>query len=282
MTQPLHFALVGENMHYSQSPRIFEAIFKQTGQAGHFDLHSVSRDRLGECVTGLRSAGVNGFSVTIPHKQAVFEYLDEVDPVGQALKAVNSVAVRDGRLYGYNTDCCGVTHGLKRASIAPGDGPALIFGSGGAARAVVYALYHDFDLRQFAVCARSHAGLNAIEQDLKQAMPAIQITTLTDADNREQIEDAARLLVNCTPLGGANHPEAVPFSTKRDWPNLNCYFDLNYNDDNRPISLMRERSVTVVDGSGMLVAQALKSFELWTGREVAFEAIYDEVFGAGE
>jgi len=282
MTKPLHFALVGENMHYSQSPRIFEAIFKHTNQAGRFDLHSVSRAQLGECVNRLVSEGAGGFSVTIPHKQAVIEHLDEVDPIAESLMAVNSVAIRDGRLFGYNTDCYGVTYALKRVSVSLGDGPALIYGSGGAARAVIHALCHDFGIRQFTVCNRSNAGLRAFKQDMNQAMASIEITTIVDNDSRNDIGASPTIVVNCTPLGGANHPDAAPFKLGHDWSGVQCYFDLNYNDDNRAISLMREQSVPVIDGSVMLIAQALKSFELWTGCRVDFEPIYQEVIGKGE
>ena len=282
MTQPLHFALVGENMQYSQSPRIFEAIFKHNHQAGRFDLHSVSRAQLGEGVDRLVSEGVGGFSVTIPHKQAVIEHLDDVDLVAQSLKAVNSVAVRDGHLFGYNTDCYGVTYALKRAAVSFAEGPALIYGGGGAARAVVYALCNDFGIREFTVRGRSKERLRAFALDMSEAMRSIRITTVADNDNRNDVATSPTIVINCTPLGGANHPETTPFAPGQDWSNVQCYFDLNYNDGNRAISLMRERLVPVVDGSVMLVAQALKSFEFWTGRRVDFEPIYQEVFSQVE
>lgn len=271
--------MVGENMHYSQSPRIFEAMFKQIGLEGCFDLHSVSREQLGECVKQLVVEKLDGFSVTIPHKQAVMEYLHEMDPVAASLGAVNSVAIKKGRLIGYNTDCYGVTHALQRKLVALGEGPALIYGSGGAARAVVHALYHDFGIRKLTICGRSHAGPQALEQDLKQSMSAIDITTCSDADIQDRLDINPTIVINCTPLGGANHPDKIPFATGRDWSGLKCYFDLNYNDDNRAISLMRDLAVPVVDGSAMLAAQAVKSFELWTGRPVEFEPVYHEVFG---
>ncbi len=279
MTRPLRFALVGENMHYSLSPRIFEAMFKQIELEGSFELHSVGLEQLGECVRQMVTDELGGFSVTIPHKQAVMAYLDETDPVATSLGAVNSVAIKKGRLIGYNTDCYGVTHSLRRESVAIGEGTALIYGSGGAARAVVHALYHDFSIKQLTICGRSHVGPQALEQDLKQSLTEIDITTCSDADIQDTLDTNPTIVVNCTPLGGANHPDKIPFATKRDWSDLKCYFDLNYNEDNRAISLMRDLAVPVVDGSAMLAAQAVKSFELWTGRRVEFESVYHEVFG---
>jgi len=279
MTQPLHFALVGENMQSSQSPRIFEEIFKRTNQAGRFDLLSVNRDDLGAGVKRLVSEGAGGFSVTIPHKQAVIELLDEIDPVAKSLKAVNSVAIRDGRLFGYNTDCYGVTYALKRATVSLGDGSALIYGSGGAARAVVHALYHDFGMRQFPLCGRSNDRLDAFAMDMSKVMTSIEITTVGDHDPQNDMGNSVVIVINCTPLGGANHPEAAPFPSEQDWSGVKFYFDLNYNEGNRAISLMREQSIPVIDGSVMLVAQAIKSFELWTGGRVDFEPVYHEVFG---
>jgi len=195
MNKPLHFALVGENMYYSQMPRIFEAISKHTGQIGQYDLHSVNRTQLGECVNSLVSEGVSGFSVTIPHKQAVIEYLDEISPIAKSLMAVNSVAIKNGRLFGYNTDSYGVTYTFKRASISLNEGPVLIFGSGGAARAVIYALCHDFGIKQFTVCNRSNAGLRTFKQEMSQAMVSIEITTVIDTDDQDEKTGASPTIV---------------------------------------------------------------------------------------
>ena len=283
MNKSPHFALVGENIHYSQSPRIFETIFEHTNQAGQFDLHSVNRAQLGECVNGLVSEDVGGFSVTIPHKQAVIEYLDELYPVAKSLMAVNSVAIRNGRLFGYNTDSYGVTYAFKRASILLNDGQVLIYGSGGAARAVIHALYHDFGIKQFTVCNRSNNSLRTFKQEISQAMAPIEITTVIDTDDQDIITGASpTIVINCTPLGGANYPDTAPFKLEHNWSGVRCYFDLNYNENNRAINLMREQSVPVIDGSVMLVAQALRSFELWTGDSVDFEPVYKDVFGKGE
>lgn len=279
MTKRLRFALVGENINYSQSPRIFAAMFRQIKEEGSFDLHSVNSVQLGECVKQLVSENMAGFSVTIPHKQAVMEYLNEIDPVAASVGAVNSVAIKNDRLIGYNTDCYGVTYALQRKAVSLGDGPALIYGNGGAARAVVHALYHDFGLRCFVICGRSPVGLKAFEQDLKQAMTEIDITTCLDANMENSLLKFPTIVINCTPLGGANHSNKPPFPQDRDWSDLKCYFDLNYNNDNQAIGFMQKSRIPVVDGSAMLAAQAVKSFELWTGRKVEFEPVYREVFG---
>ena len=112
MSRSLRFALIGENVQYSQSPHIFEAVFRQIGQAGDFDLHSVSAAGLGECLKLMISDAVSGFSVTIPHKQGIIKYLDQLDPVATSLNAVNSVRIGDDE----------AILGLAKDHIEPGHG----------------------------------------------------------------------------------------------------------------------------------------------------------------
>ena len=280
MTEPYHFALIGEDIEYSRSPQIFEALFRQTGVVGRFDLHSVSSGQLGGCVVKLVSAGVRGFSVTIPHKQSIIQYLDEVDPVAKSLDAVNSVRIDQGSLAGCNTDCFGFSYSMTRAGLTSRNGTAFVFGSGGAARAIIYTLHHDFGIRRFLVSSRSPSNVQILEQTVTRHLPSVEILPLTTSAGKASTDSPAHIVVNCTPLGGANHPEASPFPEDFDWQEVRYYVDLNYNDDNQAMKQARAKGVEVVDGSAMLVAQAIRSFELWTGREATFEPIYREVFGA--
>ena len=275
MTRPLHLALIGEKIEYSLSPRIFKAIFKQSRLEGQFDLHSVRIDQLKACLDKIVSSGVNGFSVTIPHKQRVMPFLDEISEVAESVDAVNSVAVCNGRLIGHNTDCEGFTFGLKRAGdIKPLDS-VLLLGSGGAARAAAFALHRDFRISRISVAGSSPEKALEFKHNFQRRLEGLTVTTITDI---AKVDQKWSLLVNCTPLGGANHPRTSPLPEDFNWRSAELYYDLNYNTDNSVVRRAHEAGLRVIDGSAMLVAQAVRSFELWTGYEVAFEPIYRDVF----
>jgi len=275
--KPLHFALAGEDIGYSRSPHIFEAMFELLGREGRFDLCSVDREQLESCVANMAGSGVTGFSVTIPYKQAIIRYLNTVDESARVVDAVNSVAIRDNRLHGYNTDCFGASFALKKAGFT-GCGRTLIFGTGGAARAVVYALHRDFDVRRFLVSGRSVAQSNNFKKHFQQHIQDTDIETVSITKTSEMRDPGCGLVVNCTPLGGPHYADQNPLPDAFPWRADGLYFDLNYNENNAGVEQARGRGVKAIDGSTMLVAQAVESLRLWTGLEVAFEAVYKQVF----
>jgi shikimate dehydrogenase len=274
---PLHFALLGGNPGYSLSPDIFRAIFRKLGREGRFDLCPAQPEHLEEAVKSLATGGVTGFSVTIPHKQTMIEHLDSADRLVHAVGAVNSVAVRDGSLLGYNTDCYGVSFALKQAGFE-GCEQALILGAGGAARAVVHTLAVDFGVRDFVLCGRKAETLSRLECFFSVRLYEITIQSLIASTYIEQSKPGSRIVVNCTPLGGPLFPHISPVPSGLEWSKVGLYFDLNYNSDNIGVKLAKDAGMKAIDGSSMLVAQALKSMELWTGIRVNHEDVYRQIF----
>ncbi|RME26826.1 MAG: shikimate dehydrogenase [Candidatus Zixiibacteriota bacterium] len=275
----LHFALIGENIAYSKSPAIFETIFDMSAQDGTYEILSISRGRLGPRLKQLVLDGYRGFSVTIPHKQAVIAHLDDIDSTARAVEAVNCVAVVDGQLLGYNTDVFGLSLSLRRFAERLKGRDVIILGNGGAARAAVYALRRHFDTREVTICGRSNEQLENCCQALKTHLPDLPLNTrlfseLTDDDWRDGM-----VIVNATPLGGPNHVNESPLPKQFRWPRDGIYIDLNYNADNRSLQQAKASGLIAVDGSGMLVGQALKAYEIWTGESVPFEPVYNAVFG---
>jgi shikimate dehydrogenase len=278
MTEPCRFALIGEKVEYSRSPHIFKAIFEHTGCEGSFEVYSVALDGLRDQIKQVIADGITGFSVTIPHKQSVIEFLDDIDSAARSVEAVNSVLIKDGRLTGFNTDVTGVTASLKRAGFGGSGQTALILGSGGSARAVIYALHHDFGIDQLVVCGRTEANLQHLKQHFSTTCQAVTIKTVTEISDLPSDSLAASIIVNCTPLGGANLVDSSPLPEPFDWSQAGFYFDLNYNEANQVVRDAQKNGIVAVDGSAMLVAQAVKSFELWTGQKIDFEPIYNKVF----
>lgn len=279
MKKPLHFGLIGENVRYTKSPDIFQAVFDYLKVSGRFEVHSVPARQLESSLRQLVLDGLRGFSVTIPYKERALDCVDDLGPVAQTVRAVNSVCIEDGRLYGYNTDRHGFAEPLRAYRTLVRTKPALILGNGGAARAVIYALYQDFDVRRFVLATRSKENAMVLAELFAHTLPRASFSWVPLVEEATPATREAALAVNCTPLGGPNHEKAPALMPDPKARSLKVYYDLNYNRDNPTVAEFKRAGVRTIDGSGMLVAQALRSFDLWTGISVDFEPIYEAVFG---
>lgn len=278
MKNRFHFALLGNNVGYSKSPEIFEVIYQTIKVKGDFEVHSVRPNELGDRLRQLALDGVRGFSITIPFKQTVIGCLNDIDPVARALGAVNSVVVDESKLFGYNTDTFGFKLALETRRALIAGRPVFLLGSGGAARAAAYALWKHYNVSKFYVYGRSAQRLDEFQNDMASVLPGATIEVI-DTPARKVSDPKVRLVVNCTPAGGPNMPDSLPFSNKFRFENARVYYDLNYNRPNRAVAFAEDAGLAAIDGAAMLVGQALRSFDIWTGISVDFEPIYDKVFG---
>lgn len=275
MTEPYRFGLIGHHIAYSRSTQIFNAIFTQCKAAGSFELFDIAPDQFTHKVQELFRSGVQAVSVTIPHKNRIIGELDEVDPVALTLDAVNSVCVRGGHLYGFNTDVYGFAQPLLAMKDKLTGEHAVILGYGGSAKAVVYSLYHDFGVRQFSVIGRDPAKLAEFKRVVSELLPEAALSCYQERAHLEIPPHA--ILVNCTPLAGWNHPDETPFGTVPLMKDA-IYCDLNYNPTNIAVAQAKAAGMESFDGSRMLVAQAVRSFYLWTGIQVDPAPIYPLAF----
>jgi shikimate dehydrogenase len=279
MRDGLHFALLGENIRYSQSPEVFQALYRALGREGRFEIVSLKRDDPRGSLNQLVLEGIRGFAVTIPYKQEIVECLDDIDPIAHKVGAVNAIAVEEANLYGYNTDCHGFAYPLINLGKRTIGNRALIAGCGGAARAVAYSLCHDFGMHDLTILGRSAEKLAQFRESIESRLERARIHTEVVGSSMNAENAGFDIIVNCTPLGGWHHPNASPFPESLVLPSGKIYYDLNYNEGNQLVTRARERGMTALDGSGMLVAQAVKSFAIWTDQQVPFVDIYRAVFG---
>ena len=282
MKHTYRFGLIGHRVSYSKSGDVFRAIFSLIKKKGTFDIFDVAPDEFQAQLVELVKDGVQGLSVTIPYKQAVMEHLQEVDTIARALEAVNSVSVDSGALCGFNTDCYGFSLPLRKYGEKLKHGTALILGCGGAARATVYSLYTDYEVRQFTVLGRKGRKLTEFRKSLERHLRQIKITPVVEQEVASDSWEGASydIIVNCTPLGGWNYPDEHPFPKGLHWRAGKIYYDINYNEGNNVVKSARDAGLIAIDGSTMLVGQALRSFDIWTGEMVPFEPIYEHVFGS--
>lgn len=277
MSQQFQFGLIGRNISYSRSVEIFEAIFNHFDATGRFELFSLEPDDLHTQLRQLSLNGYKAFSVTIPYKQLVIPELDEIDNVASRLQAVNSIVVSSGRLLGYNTDCYGFSLPLKQHVGALRSGQALILGCGGAAKAVIYALSSDMNMKHVTVVGRSAKKLAQFKSEAESFVDGMEVETLEWSKLNKVSLGKPDIIINCTPLGGHNLPDDNPF-VGSGFPDCRIYYDLNYNHNNKLIELASRSGRITIDGSAMIVGQAVRSFDIWTGLSVPVEEIYQRVF----
>ena len=244
------YGVIGDPIGHSLSP-----VLQNTGfQARKMDavfLPFLVRD-LRDFLGAIKPLGIAGFSVTIPHKQTILRHLDDCDPMAAAIGAVNTVVVRGGgKLYGYNTDYVGVLRALERRIPLRGS-RALIFGAGGAARAVAFALAESG--ASVCICARRLAQAKALAR-------AVEGEAVERPRLRREFFDA---IINATPVGMYPHAARSPLNASE----LNCrlVFDLIYRPrTTKLLQLAARRGIETVSGVEMFVAQGTAQWEIWTG-----------------
>jgi shikimate dehydrogenase len=221
---------------------------------------------VGEFVAGLRAPGTLGINVTVPHKEAVIPFLDEVDDWASTAGAVNTIVNREGRLTGHNTDGIGFLRALREgAGFDPRGRDVLVLGAGGSARGVVYALARAGAAR-LAIANRTLERAERLAQISADSGVASEAVALSDAP--AAAADVA-LIVNCTSMGMVHGPDetGTPLSAA-DIPATALVNDLVYNPLETP--LLREAAkagAATLGGIQMLVYQGAASFEMWTGHD---------------
>ncbi len=271
------FGLIGNNVTYSKSADIFQALFQQHNIDGSCEVFNIKPEEFKAKFETINDSLVDGLSVTIPYKKDVITSLDEIDPVTKAIKAVNSIRLKDGKRIGYNTDCYGSSYPLRIHAEKLKHNKAIIIGAGGAAKAAVYALFADYEIKDFHIVARDEEKIKLFQESLQTDLKGISIKGSSFENCNSDTRFA--ICVNCTPLGGWNLPDVMPFPKNINFQNVKIYYDLNYNADNKCMKIAQTKTQFAINGSAMLVAQALRSFYLWTGIKTEFEPIYKKVFG---
>ena len=262
---PQRLGIIGHPIGHSISPLFQQAALDAIGFDGAYQAWDVAPDGVGEFVAGLRAPGTLGINVTVPHKEAVIPFLDEVDDWASTAGAVNTIVNRDGRLTGHNTDGIGFLRALREgANFEPRGRDVLVLGAGGSARGVVYALAR-------AGIAQLFIANRTVERAERLAHLAIDSGVAAEAVALSDAPCAARevaLIVNCTSMGMLHGPDenGAPL-TAADIPPSVLVNDLVYNPQETPLlSEAAKSGAATLGGIQMLVYQGAASFEMWTGQ----------------
>lgn len=251
--------IFGWPIAHSRSPRLHGFWLERYGVDGAYVPLAVRPEAFATAFRALPALGFRGVNITVPHKEAALAHCDTVDPQATRIGAVNTVVVdAAGKLVGSNTDAFGFLENLRRSSAwTAGNGPAVVLGAGGAARAVVVALI-DAGVPELRVANRTRARADAFVAEFGDTVTAV------DWDHRAEALDGAALLVNTTTLGMQGHGDLdIDLACL---PKTAVVHDIVYTPLQTP--LLKDaaaRGNATVDGLGMLLYQAQPGFEKWFG-----------------
>jgi shikimate dehydrogenase len=259
--------LIGWPVEHSLSPIMHNAAFAALDCDFAYVPLPVRPKHVKEALKGLAALNFVGSNVTIPHKQAVMRYMDELSEAARFTGAVNTIHIHDGRFYGYNTDAIGFIDSLKEANYDPQGMRVVVLGAGGAARAVVYALARS-GADSVIVLNRTAERAAFLVDDLSEAFPdsSLSFEALT-GQALATLDNSVDLVVNTTSVGMYPHTGASPWPAELPVPAGVIFNDLVYNPlETVFLGQARQAGAATIDGLGMLIHQAAFGFEKWTGQ----------------
>ena len=256
--------IIGYPIGHSISPRFQQAALDFCGIDAEYRAYPVAPEDVGRFVAGLRQPGILGINVTVPHKEAVIPFLDEIDDWATEAGAVNTIVNRQGRLTGHNTDGYGFLRALQEGGgFQPRGRRTLILGAGGAARGVVLALARE-GVGYLTIANRTPERAESLAQLARGRGITAQAIPLSGADLTEAAA-SAELIVNCTTIGMTHGPGAADSPLPRQAiPVTALVYDLVYNPlETRLLRDAAQIGAATLGGIQMLVYQGAASFELW-------------------
>jgi shikimate dehydrogenase len=258
-------ALIGYPLGHSVSPAMHNAAFKSLGLDYEYVALEVAPEDLKEAVGGLRALHFAGFNVTIPHKEEIVQYLDDVTRFARTVGAVNCVQNQDGKLVGYNTDGPGFIESLEEdARFKPNGKNCLILGAGGAGRALAVSLLQNG--------AKSISLYDPAVEKAEELAGSLGAKVVKDLEAEVNSVD---LLVNASPVGMHPKVDASPLPDEIKLPKKLCVYDLVYNPrETKLLAAARSAGATAVSGLGMLIRQGTLSFTVFTGHSAPTDIMW--------
>lgn len=272
------YAVIGDPVSHSLSPRIMNAAFAGTGVDAVYVALTVRENEAEQAMKMIRLFGVAGVNVTMPLKQAIVPYLDHLSPTAELVGAANCVINTDGVLTGHNTDCTGFRLSLS-ACFSTAPNAAFLLGAGGAARAIASELIR-WGCKKLVITNRSQDKAEALAELLRAAGACqVQVLPWNPAEWEEDLQQT-ELIINATSLGmGANGSVAGLLC----WDKI-CRQAIIYETVYNPLETdllikARQHKFPVVEGIELLLWQAVAGFEIWTGIKAPVEEMRRRLLG---
>ncbi|MCA9452669.1 MAG: shikimate dehydrogenase [Nitrospiraceae bacterium] len=264
--------LLGNPVEHSLSPAIHNAAFRQLGL--NFVYLAFPVQDLEGAVRGLRALGhIRGLSVTIPHKVNILPLLDSAETTAKHIGSVNTIVKDRGLLVGSNTDASGALQALQQGGVETTGQRVVILGSGGAARAIAFALGVEGKIEHLTLLGVDEQERTALANDLKAKTSILLHDRALTPETLQSALAQAQLLIHCTPIG--MHPKVDESCVPKHLLHRDLtVMDIVYNPLNtRLLQDAQAAGCRTIQGINMFLYQAVGQFELWTGKPAPIEVM---------
>jgi len=261
----MRYGLIGEKLGHSYSKIIHEMLADY-----RYDLIPLSRE---EFYVFMEKKDFTAINVTIPYKQAVIPYIDELHPKAKEIGAVNTIVNKNDHLIGYNTDFYGFEYMLKKNDIDVEGKKCLILGNGGSSLTVLAVLRH-LHAAKIYIVSRKAKEMNQLKENTNPKSTTVEIISYEDCYSSHK---DAQVIINTTPLGMYPNTDTSPLDLK-GFKMCEAVVDIIYNPLKTKLALQAEElGIKAVTGLEMLVAQAKQSIEYFLGKEID-DKVIDETY----
>lgn len=262
--------IIGHPIGHTLSPLMHNKAFSLLNLDYLYVVFPVVPQDLAKAVLALPALKIKGINVTIPYKQDVLQYLDEISSYAKRIGAVNTIVVKNDKLYGFNTDGEGFITSLTEAGFNPAGKKILLLGAGGACRAIALSLAWS-KAKKLIIATRKVTKAEDLVRATKLEQE-VEIECHPLATLPAKIVADADLIVNTTPLGMAPYEDKVPYAAFDILRPDQYVCDLIYNPlETVFLKQAKLKGCKTINGVGMLVHQGAKAFSLWTGKTAPVE-----------
>ena len=268
--------LIGHPIKHTYSPYIHNVAVQMKNLDYIYLPFDVPPANLQNAIRGMIALGIKGLNVTIPHKENIMQYMNNVSEEASIIGAVNTVVNDLGKLNGYNTDVNGVLATLLPYKKDINGEKFCVVGAGGAARTVIYTLIRHFKPKKIFLINRTEQRVESLKNyfSAKMKFTAFKTKELFPPDLVEIFNDS-KLIVNATSVGMFPDSDDAITSLENSFVKDQIVFDLVYNPPQTALlKLAASKKAIPLDGLKMLVHQAAKSFELWTGEKMPTDELH--------
>jgi len=262
--------LIGDPVEHSVSPEIHNSAFQALGLNYVYLAFPVKR--LKEALQGIRGLGIRGASVTIPHKESIIPYLDELDELAKKIGAVNTVLNDNGKLIGYNTDGESAYLSLIKNGARLEGKKVVVLGAGGASRSITFTLAVKGKAQEIVILDVIEERSEKLAKELVEKTGAKVRSELRE--NLKQELEQAKILVNASPVGMFPKLKDSPVPKEYLHKGL-IVFDIVYNPfQTLLLKFAKEKGAKTIAGIEMLVRQAGEQFRLWTNKKPPLKVMF--------
>ncbi len=267
--------LLGHPIKHSYSPFVQNVAFEFEKMDYIYLAFDVPPANLKSALNGVLALGMEGLNVTLPHKEKIIQHLDELSEEATTIGAVNTIVNDQGKLIGYNTDVTGIIETLIPFKEQITGSTVTVLGAGGGARAAIYALIRHFKPEQINLINRTVQRADSIQNyfSTKMRYDGFKTMDLFPPDIIDTLQ-SSRLIINATSIGMFPEMDDTITDLKESFSSSQIVFDLIYNPPKTKfLKLAETQGATTLGGLKMMVSQAAKSFELWTGVKMPIDKI---------